>query len=116
MAVKYTDEQVAELRLRDTHNLVTVKAFATKHDISSRSVIAKVKSLGLAYVTKAGTKTQELPVVEGMDLGLTKDQCVQRIQKHLNLALPSLNKMNVTDLREMADRVQRALKQEVNYA
>ena len=46
----YTDSMVAALRAQAPFNLAKAKAFAEQHgSISYRSVIAKVKSLGLEY-------------------------------------------------------------------
>lgn len=46
----YTDSMVAELRAQAPFNLAKAKAFAEANPaVNYRSVIAKVKSLGLAY-------------------------------------------------------------------
>ena len=65
----YTDSMVAELNAQDTWTYADCAAFAARFpELSTRSVISKVKSLDLTYVPKpAETKSAE-PQVRKADI------------------------------------------------
>lgn len=90
---KYTDAIVAEMRSIGTFNYDSAKAFAEKHDLSFRSVIAKVRALELDYQAKdpkvRSTKAKK---------GRAKADIVNAITAALGNELPSLSKMTVVDL------------------
>lgn len=48
----YTSSMVSELTAIGSFNYASAQAFAEKHNLSARSVISKVKSLGLDYTAK----------------------------------------------------------------
>jgi hypothetical protein len=48
----YTDSMVSELTKIGAFDYASAQAFAEKHNLSARSVISKVKSLGLEYTAK----------------------------------------------------------------
>lgn len=48
----YTDSMVSELTKIGAFDYASAQAFAEKHNLSARSVISKVKSLGLDYAAK----------------------------------------------------------------
>lgn len=48
----YTSSMVSELTAIGAFDYASAQAFAEKHNLSARSVISKVKSLGLEYAAK----------------------------------------------------------------
>lgn len=62
MAMKYTDQMIAELQSIGTFDYEECKQFANRNpSVTARSVMAKVKALGLVYNTKSPSKaTKEL--------------------------------------------------------
>ena len=48
----YTENMVAELNRIGAFNFASASDFATKHGLSPRSVISKVKSLGIPYTPR----------------------------------------------------------------
>ena len=89
---KYTDAQVEALQAQDVWTYDEAVEFADQEALKVRSVIAKIKSLGLDYECKpvAVTKTGE-PVVRKSDLAA-------EIATRLGVEAPSLVKMTKTDL------------------
>jgi hypothetical protein len=69
MAMHYTPEMIAELQDIGEFNFEDCKAFAVAHlSVTARSVMAKVKALGLVYnvkktkvLTKIGLFGEEIP-------------------------------------------------------
>lgn len=67
----YTDKMVAQLMAASSWNYYDCEAFADEYKLSTRSVISKVKSLGLLYVPKPkpvakGGQVRKTDVVEGI--------------------------------------------------
>ena len=78
----YTNAMVAELTAQAPFSLAKAKAFAEKYPtVNYRSVIAKVKSLGLPY-----EKLAPAPRKEQVDSGPTKVQILGAIRAKLALA------------------------------
>lgn len=98
MAYKYSTAQERELREAGVHNVETARAFGEKHNIPVRSVIAKIKTLGLAYEVKG--KTKPTGAISGAR-NRTKEQLVESVITILGLRLPSLRSMTNTDLEEL---------------
>jgi transposase len=71
---------VATLSANAPYNLSKAKAFAEQHNVSYRSVIAKVKSLGLPY-----EKLAPAPRKEQADSGPTKVQILGEIRGKLGM-------------------------------
>ena len=94
MTVKYTDQQLSELRSVGLLNYEIATVFAEKHGIAVRSVIAKARSLEIPYQPKDPTsRSTSKPKAE------SKDNIVKSIQTALGTdKLASLNKMTVQDL------------------
>jgi hypothetical protein len=66
MAMHYSDEMIAVLKTQSTYNLDDCKKFAEQFPtVTARSVMAKVKALGLTYVTKKAA----VPKVTGGQFG-----------------------------------------------
>ena len=91
----YTDKMVAELEAKARWTYAEAVAYAQAHGLKHRSVISKVKSLGLEYEPKpkAVTKRGE-PVV-------LKSQFVASIEAALGVAVPTLAKVSKADLETM---------------
>jgi hypothetical protein len=76
-------------------------AFAEANGLKHRSVIAKVKSLGLAYEPKPVKVTKQgEPVVR-------KAELVAAVEAALGVAVPSLEKATKSDLQVLANALQR---------
>jgi len=94
----YTDSMVAQLEAQDEWTFAEAVAFAEANSLKPRSVIAKIKSLGLAYVPKpVVTKT-------GGEV-IRKSEIVSRIEASLGVAVPSLAKATKADLEALAKAV-----------
>lgn len=77
----YTNAMVAELTNNAPFNYDKAQIFAGRYNVSVRSVISKVKSLGLDYVAKAPAAKK------AVDNGPTKAQVLSEIRA--KLALPN---------------------------
>ena len=95
----YTPELTAEMVKKGSFTYAEAVAFAAEHGLKARSVISKVKSLGLPYEPKPArvTKIGE-PVVQ-------KSQYVEAIQSVVGVTVGSLVKMTKADLKTLAEAV-----------
>lgn len=75
----YTNSMVAELNNNAPFNYDKAAIFAERHNVSVRSVISKVKSLGLEYIAKP--KAASKPKAEGP----TKAEVLTTIRAALGL-------------------------------
>lgn len=91
----YSVEMVSELNAVSVWTYASTKAYAEANGLKHRSVIAKVKSLGLGYEPKpvAVTKQGE-PVVR-------KSELVAFIESAFGVAVPSLAKASKADLERL---------------
>lgn len=75
----YTDSMVSELTKTGSFDYASAQAFAEKHNLSARSVISKVKSLGLDYTpkpkvaSKGGDRVRKSDVVRAIASELGTD-------------------------------------------
>ena len=81
--MSYTVEQVAALTNAAPVTFAMAEDFATEFGKTPKSVIAKVKSLGLAYVAK--------PVAPKRPKGLTKAELVAAIAAKLSVEAEALD-------------------------
>ena len=97
----YTKEQVAELSAGGTWDYVKATAFAEKHGLKPRSVVATIAALGLPYKAKekpvAGTRKAKGP---------SKADLVADLEAVTGLRLPSADKMNMDDLRALVSHLE----------
>ena len=95
----YTEKMVAELVAKGVWTYAETKAYAEDNGLKHRSVISKVKSLGLAYEPKPVrvTKNDE-PVV-------LKSELVSFIEGALGVEAPSLAKATKADLQKLVEAV-----------
>lgn len=89
----YTEKMLDELRSFDVITYDSAQEFADKHNISIRSVIAKVRSMELPYQPKEATG-----VKVAKPMGESKAGLVSEIQSILNVNFKSLDKMVIEDL------------------
>ena len=90
----YTDSMVAALEAAGSFTYDEAVAFAEKHDLSTRSVISKIKSLGLDYAPKP-------KAAKKASGGATKAQVVAEITTRLGAdpdALSGLVKSDAASL------------------
>lgn len=88
----YTEKMLDELRSFDVITYDSAQEFADKHNISIRSVIAKVRSMELPYQPKPTDSAAK------QAKGESKADLVAEIQTLLNVNFKSLDKMVVEDL------------------
>lgn len=65
---QYTDSMVAELTKMGSFDYDSASQYASEHNLSVRSVISKVKSLGLEYKAREVVKAQSKPRVRKADV------------------------------------------------
>lgn len=65
---QYTDSMVAELTKIGSFNYDSAQSYANSHNLSVRSVISKVKSLGLEYTAREVVKAASKPRVRKSDV------------------------------------------------
>lgn len=93
MSIKYSDKLVTELREIGSFNHSKALLFAELYGFPVRSVIAKVKALGLPYETKQKTATP--------GRGAVKEKIVHRINELLGQPLRSISLMTNSDLEKL---------------
>ena len=94
----YTQNMVTELTAIGEFNYESAKAYAEANGLKLRSVIAKVKSLGLDYTAKERvTKSGEAIV--------RKEVLVAQIESVIGVTFPSMVKMTKVDLIALAEAV-----------
>ena len=98
----YTEAQVEELKAIEGLDYEKAKVFASKHNISPRSVVAKARALEIPYKTKApGAKA----TVAKKEATRRKSEIATGISELLDVNLASLEKMTSTDLNTLEERV-----------
>ena len=90
---KYTPAIVDEMKNIGTFSYDSAKAFADKHGLSFRSVIAKVRALELDYQPK-DPRTRSTKAKRDR----SKADIVRAIELNLQTGLASLPKMTIADL------------------
>ena len=94
---QYTKEIVAQMEAKGSFTYAEAVAFAEAHGLKPRSVIAKIKSMKLAYECKPARVTKQgEPVV-------LKATFVATIEAAVGVALPSLTKASKEDLQKLAE-------------
>ena len=103
--ITYTDTMLNELKSMGIISYDMADEFATKHDISIRSVIAKVRSLELPYQPKV---TADKPKVT-KKAGESKAEVAAEIESMLNVNFKGLDKLVLEDLLKLRNAVKIAL-------
>jgi len=104
--MKYTTEQTAKL-IADYKSKVPIAEIAASFDVPTRSVIAKLSSLGVYEKKKYVTKRGEVPI--------KKEEYIERIAKLLDVQqdiLESLEKCNKNVLLLIAQALTEKLEDE----
>lgn len=87
----YTDSMVVELTQAGAFDYASASAFAEKHNLSPRSVISKIKSLGLPYERKPVPTKMEVKRVRKADV-------VRVIESKLGLDAEALSGLGKADM------------------
>lgn len=91
--INYTEKMLNELKSMDVITYDMAHAFAEKHNISIRSVVAKVRSMELPYQPKEVTG-----VKAAKPKGESKSDVVAEIQSLLNVNFKGLDRLVLEDL------------------
>jgi hypothetical protein len=86
----YTPVILAEMQSNDSFDYNSASAFASAHGLSVRSVISKVKHLGISYTPKA-------KVVSTAGPRITKADLVEAIAKAMALDVESISGLDKAD-------------------
>jgi hypothetical protein len=86
----YTPVILAEMQSNDSFDYDSASAFASAHGLSVRSVISKVKHLGISYTPKA-------KVVSTAGPRITKADLVEAIAKAMALDVESISGLDKAD-------------------
>jgi len=90
----YTESMVAEMTSQGAYSYESAKQYAFENGLSTRSVIAKVKNLGLPYTPKVVVKSTNARRI-------TKAEVIEGLARDLNINVESiagLNKAPMADL------------------
>lgn len=103
--INYTEKMLDELKSMDVVTYDAAQAFAEKHNISIRSVVAKVRSMELPYQPKI---SPEKPKVT-KDAKESKANVAAEIESMLNVTFKGLDKLVLEDLIKLRNVVKTAL-------
>ena len=101
----YTEEMLAELKSLGTITYDMANTFADAHNISFRSVIAKVRALELPYQPKV---TADKPKVT-KKASESKAEVAAEIESMLNVNFKGLDKLVLEDLLKLRNAVKIAM-------
>jgi hypothetical protein len=93
----YTDKMVSDMTSAGSFTYETASEFANAHSLSVRSVISKVKNLGLPYTPKPITKSSAGPRITKADIVLL----IADAAGASPVALAGLDKADVRSLRAL---------------
>ena len=91
----YTDSMVAEMVAQGSWNFAEAQAYAEKHNLSTRSVVSKIKSLDLDYTPKPKAAASGAPRILKMDH-------VTAIAKALDVNVESIEGLAKADSRSLS--------------
>lgn len=106
--INYTEKMLDELKSMGVITYDMAVEFATKHDISLRSVVAKVRSMELPYQPKVSA---EKPVAAKAAKAAkeSKADVAAEIESMLNVTFKGLDKLVLEDLVKLRNVVKTAL-------
>ena len=90
----YTPVILAEMQSQDSFDYDSASAFASAHGLSVRSVISKVKHLGISYTPKA-------KVVSTAGPRITKADLVDAIARAMSLDVESIRGLDKADAKAL---------------
>lgn len=92
----YTEKMVSELAAAGSFNYDSASAFASQHGLSVRSVISKIKHLGLDYTPR--------PVVKKTDgVRVTKMEVVEEIARLSGANFDAIAGLSKADMRSLQE-------------
>lgn len=91
----YTSKMVTALQSKEQWTFEDASAFADEHSLSARSVVSKIKSLGLGYVPKAKAVSTAGPRVRKADV-------VASIADQIGVDVDSIAGLDKADMRSLA--------------
>lgn len=103
--INYTEKMLNELKSMDVITYDMANAFALKHDISVRSVVAKVRSMELPYQPKISTEKPKVTKAPAE----SKAAIAAEIESMLNVVFKGLDKLVLEDLVKLRNVVKTAL-------
>jgi hypothetical protein len=103
--INYTEKMLDELKSMDVITYDMANEFAVKHNISIRSVVAKVRSMELPYQPKVSA---EKPAVT-KEAKVSKAAVAAEIESMLNVTFKGLDKLVLEDLVKLRNVVKTAL-------
>jgi len=103
--IKYTESMLNELQSLGTITYDMANIFALKHDISIRSVVAKVRSMDIPYEPKVSTEKPKVTKASGQ----SKAEIASEIESMLNVTFKGLDKLVLEDLVKLRNTVKIAL-------
>lgn len=103
--INYTEKMLDELKSMGVITYDMAQEFAVKHDISLRSVVAKVRSMELPYQPKVSA---EKPVA-AKAVKESKADVAAEIESMLNVTFKGLDKLVLEDLVKLRNVVKTAL-------
>lgn len=103
--INYTEKMLEELKSMGTVTYDMANAFAIKHNITIRSVVAKVRSMELPYQPKVSLEKPK--VVK--EVKESKASVAAEIESMLNVTFKGLDKLVLEDLVKLRNVVKTAL-------
>jgi hypothetical protein len=103
--INYTENMLNELKSMGVITYETAQEFATKHDISIRSVVAKVRSMELPYQPKVSPEKASFT----KEAKPSKAVIAAEIESMLNVTFAGLDKLVMEDLVKLRNIVKISL-------
>ena len=103
--INYTEKMLDELKSMGVITYDMAKEFSDKHDISLRSVVAKVRSMELPYQPKVSAEKPVAPKAAKE----SKADVATEIESMLNVTFKGLDKLVLKDLVKLRNVVKTAL-------
>lgn len=94
----YTEKMVAEMTAKGAFTFAEAEQYAKDHNLSTRSVVSKVKSLGLAYTPKPKAARKNPDAVRKADV-------VAAIATQLSADADKLSGLAKADMKALAELV-----------
>lgn len=91
----YTDKMVSALQSKEQWTFADAEAFADEYSLSTRSVVSKIKSLGIGYTPKPKTVSTAGPRIRKADI-------VAEIATALDVDIDSIAGLDKADMRSLA--------------
>jgi hypothetical protein len=103
--INYTEKMLNELKSMDVITYDMANEFAIKHNISIRSVVAKVRSMELPYQPKVSTEKPKVTKAPAE----SKAAIAAEIESMLGVTFKGLDRLVLEDLTKLRNSVKIAL-------